>query len=161
MTHQPSKMLIEAGIIPKNTLQQLTNWRLLPEGYAESHGVRPVKLDTSDAAELERFVKDLSVAITKDMAEIRETELDRSGCYRKAQLKFKDSRLDTDEGEVFVDRLGRLVTPNSAPWPSLETVQFEQDTSARHVVKSEPRYEGDKSVALVIYLEAKEGDVHA
>jgi len=160
MTHQPTKMLVEAGIIPKNTLQQLTNWRLLQEDYAESHGAHPVRLDTSKPEEVGRFVKELSAAITQDMAEIRETELDRPGGFRKAALKFKDATLDTDGCDVFVDRLGRLVTPNNEPWTLLEAVQLDDDRQQRKVVKREPRYEGEKIADLVIYLEAK-GDLHA
>jgi len=161
MTHQSTKMLVEAGIIPKNTLQQLTNWRLLPEDYAESHGTHPVRLDTNDPVEVKRFVKELGAAITKDMAEIRETELDRSGCFRQARLEFTDRSLDSDKCDVFVDRLGRVVTPNGEPWTLLETVLFENETGVRGVVKREPRYEGDRVVALVTYLEAKQGDSDA
>jgi hypothetical protein len=170
MTHEPTKMLVEAGIIPKNTLQQLTNWRLVPEDYAGSHGIHPVRLDTSDPKEVNRFVKELGVAITKDMAEIRETELDRSGSYRKALLAFKDGHLDDyiggkdgmlrKEVDVFVDRLGRVVTPAGEPWTQLEHVQLAGEPE-RKVVKHEQRYEGDKIVALVVYLEAKEGEPHA
>jgi hypothetical protein len=154
-------MLVEAGIIPKNTLQQLTNWRLLPEDFAESHGVHPVRLDTNDPVEVTKFVKDLGAAITKDMAEIRETELDRSGHYCKATLEFTDSTLNSEDCDVFVDRLGRLVTPNAGPWTILETVKFDGETGIRGVVKREPRYEGDRVVALVIYLEAQQGESDA
>lgn len=160
MTHQPTKMLVEAGIIPKNTLQQLTNWRLLPEDYAESHGAHPVRLDTSKPEEVGRFVKDLSTAITKDMAEIRETELDRPGGFRKAVLLFRDVSLNTDGCDVFVDRLGRLVTPSGEPWTLLEKVKLDDDREPRRVVKREQRYEGEQVSSLVIYLEAK-GGIHA
>lgn len=160
MTHQPTKLLVEAGIIPKNTLQQLTNWHLLPEDYAESHGARPVRLDTNKPDEVKQFVHELSTAITKDMAEIRETELDRPGGFRKASLMFTDSKLDTQDCDVFVDRLGRLVTPGGEPWSLLEKVQLDDDRESRKVIKREQRYEGDKVASLVIYLEAK-GGLHA
>ena len=157
MTNQSTKLLVEAGIIPKNTLQQLTNWRLLPEDYAESHGAHPVHLDTNDPVEVGRFVKDLGTAITKDMAEIRETELDRPGGYHKAHLMFQDPNLDTYGCDVFVDRLGRLVTPSGEPWTLLDKVQLDDDRDPRKVIKREQRYEGDKVASLVIYLESKGG----
>ncbi len=159
MTHQSTKMLIEAGVIPRNTLQQLANWRLLPEDYVESHGVHPVKLDTSNSEEVTRFVKELSVAITKDMAEIRETELDRTGNYCAARVWFSNADPAGYPKDVFVDRLGRVVMPVSEKL--FEKVLFDDDKVPRKVVKREPRYEGDKIVALVTYLEAKKGDTHA
>lgn len=160
MTHQPTKLLVEAGIIPKNTLQQLVNWRLLPEDSVESHGVHPIRLDASNQKEVQRFVKDLSTAITKDMAEIRETELDHSGSYKRARVEFSDSRFNCDDCDIFVDRLGRLVLPSKGPWDGITRVLLEGDNTLRNVVKREPRYEGEKVIALVVYLDA-EGGNHA
>src|SRR6185369_3070069 len=67
MSQQTVKMMVEAGIIPKHTLQELANWRLLPEDYVASHGVRPVRLDTTNPSDVEEFVKNLGEALTKDM----------------------------------------------------------------------------------------------
>lgn len=152
MTDQ-TKMLVEAGIIPKNTLQQLNHWRLVPEGYVKLHGAHPTTLDTNNPDEVRRFVKDLSSAISKDMAEIRETELNSSGGFKKAKLVFKDPSLNSESCDVFVDRLGRLVVPNGAPWTLLEEVHLEEDR-LRRVLKKETRYEGEKAAATIIYLES-------
>jgi hypothetical protein len=158
MTHQSTKMLIEAGIIPKNTLQQLANWHLVPEDYVESHGVHPVVLDTSDPEKVSRFVKDLSVAITKDMAEIRETELDRAGDYRTVRVWYHDGASSGYAKDAFVDRLGRVVTPASEKL--FDLVQLNGEEAPRKVVRREPRYEGDKVVSYVSYLEAKKEGSH-
>lgn len=151
-----TRKMIEAGIIPKNTLQQLVNWRLVPEDYVRSHGTRPVNLDTSDEREVTAFVQDLGEAITKDMAEIRETQFDQTGGYQHLLLEYEQSAFN-GEDQVLVDRMGRLFVPNMQPWPQLERVAFKSSPDVwRRVVKKEPRYEGEKVVALVIYLESEE-----
>lgn len=156
MPHLPTQMLIEAGIIPKNTLQQLARWRLLPEDCTESHGVHPVRLDASNPEELHSFLKELGAAITQDMAAIRETELDHPGGFQRAQVLFEDSRGNEYEWnqDVFVDALGRVITPVDDPWRELAAVKFASEPR-RKMVKRETRYEGDKVVAFVVYLEAK------
>jgi hypothetical protein len=131
---------------------------LVPEDCTASHGVHPIVLDTSDPESVDRFVKDLSVAITKDMAEIRETELDRAGNVRTVRVWVNGADPAGYPKDVFVDRLGRVVT--SVSEKLFEKVQFDGETP-RKVVKREPRYEGDRVVAVVTYLEAKEGDDHA
>lgn len=108
-------------------------------------------------------MEELGVAITKDMAEIRETELDRPGCFRIAYTMFKDASGKLTPGlpdELFVDRLGRVISPVGRGWERLERVKFENE-DWRNVVKREKRYEGDKVIALVAYLEAKEGEPNA
>jgi len=116
------------------------------------HGESLIRLDVSDQDTVEEFIHDLSEAITKDMAEIRETVLDRAGFYRNATLKFNEPSLNTS-CEVFVDRLGRVVTPCSGLWAKLCSVCFDGE-EPRAVIKREPRFEGEKPVALVSYLEA-------
>lgn len=150
---QSTKMLIEAGIIPKNTLQQLVNWRLLPEDYAKSHGTRRLSLDTSDEEEVGEFVKDLGKAITKDMAEIRETDLTQSGGYQRVHLEFENSTLD-GVYDIFVDKLGRLMVPAGSPWNRALWATCE-DGVRKMVLKCEDRYVGDRVSSQVIYLEAQ------
>lgn len=150
---QSTKMLIEAGIIPKNTLQQLVSWRLLPEDYAKSHGTRKVSLDTSNEEEVDEFVKDLGNAITKDMAEIRETDLTQSGGYQRVLLEFENSTLNGIY-DVLVDKLGRLVVPAGSPWNRALWATCE-DGVRKIVLKCEDRYSGDRLTAQVIYLEAQ------
>jgi len=154
MAQQTAKMLVEAGVIPKNAIQQLVNWRLLPEDYEQSHGSRP--LNTDDRAEVDNFVRELGEAITSDMAEIRETELDHPGGYRNIFLEFENETFN-GEDDVLIDRLGRLVVPNEMPWVTLTKVDLRDGVGERKVVKKEQRYEGDSVVALVIYVESPEG----
>ena len=151
MSQQTAKMLVEAGIIPKNAIQQLAHYRLLPEDYEQLHGSRP--LDTSDKSKVDTFVKDLGKAITDDMAAIRETELDHPGGYKNIFLEFDNPTFD-GEDDVLIDRLGRLVVPNEMPWSILRKVDFRDGVGARMVVRKEPRYEGDRIVALVMYVES-------
>jgi hypothetical protein len=155
MGHKASKLLIEAGVIPKNTMQELVNWCLLPQDYAESHGARPLRLDTANPEEVSRFVGDLGKALVRDMAEIRETDLNRSGSYKKAVLYFSDQNLDGSVQDVFVDCLGRIITPQGEPWLRLTAAHFEGESSPRKAVRKEPRYDGEVLTAQVVYLEAK------
>lgn len=123
-----------------------------------------MSLNTNDPEKVGKFVDELCVALTKDMTEIRETELDRSGSYRKATAVFTNpsgGSCPILPMDLFVDRLGRVITPAEGTWDSLVSVYFEGETLPRKVVKTEKRYEGDKIVAYVIYLEAKEGEPHA
>lgn len=153
MSHQTAKMLVEAGIIPKNAIQQLAHYRLVPEGYAELHGTQP--LDAGDSDKVTTFVKALGEAITNDMAELRETEFDHPGSYRHLQLEFENCAYNGFD-DVLVDRLGRLIVPNEMPWSDLKAVRYADERFSRPVVKKEPRYEGAKSAALVVYVESAE-----
>lgn len=103
-------------------------------------------------------MQDLNEAITKDMAEIRETELDRCGSFRTARVWFANADPAGYLREVFVDRLGRVIT--SATEGLYERILLSGDEAPRGVAKRELRYEGDKGVAVVYYLEAKEEGTH-
>jgi len=154
---ETSKVMVESGIIPVNTLHQLVHWRLLPESSAQSHGNRKVTLDSSKPEEVSQFVEDLGRAISKDMAEIRETELNRSGGFRKIVCwhSWESAKFAVAKHQVFVDRLGRLVVPVDSYWKNVIEVMFDGESIKRKVVKTEERYEDEKVVAFVLYLEAK------
>jgi hypothetical protein len=114
-----------------------------------------VRLDSSKPAELKKFIKDLGEAISQDMTDIRETELDRAGGYEKIIL------LDTAGGRVaidaFVDRLGRIVIPiQEKPYEIQAVVSANGSTTPRKVVRTEIRHLGDRQVAKVLYLESEE-----
>lgn len=154
-----SELMIESGIIPKNTLQQLVNWRLIPEGSEVSHGKHPVSLDSSNKLEVKRFIKELSEALRQDMTEIRETELDSAGGYERADLGYESK--EHVFADVFVDRLERVVIPPTLSTPS-DPVSVEipaRGKGARKVVRVEVRYLGDRPVAKVLYLESEETNV--
>lgn len=111
-------------------------------------------LDTDNANEVKEFVRDLSAAITKDMAQLRETELDMAGGYSNMFLAFENKEYNGFV-DVFVDKMGRLVTPAGQPWETLVEVMVGHTT--RRVLSKEIRYEGDTPKALVIYLESEGG----
>ena len=154
------KLLIQSGMIPENTLQQLINWKLLPGGYSSLHGDKPVSLE-SKWTTVEEFVDRLRAALTEEMGIIRETELDRTGGFRKAQMKACAPCCDTmhtlPDTEVFVDRLGRVLLPARDPYTHVELVSLDGG-AFREIVRRESRYEGEKQVAWVCYLE---GDPNA
>ena len=121
----------------------------------KSHGKDPVTLDSSDPGKVDEFVAGLGEALTKDMAELKETELDHAGGYEWVDLHFKDG--EDDRALLFVDKLRRLVVPDDPRWKRLECISFEGEHAVlrQRVVRKENRYEGDRVCAIVIYAEAK------
>jgi hypothetical protein len=98
---------------------------------------------------VEGFVHNLKAAISEEMSSIRQTELDKiGGGFRSAILAPGE---DTPI-QVFVDKLGRVILPADTDIKSLSTIQFDDNGAVRTVVQFEPRYEGDKQVAWVVYL---------
>ena len=152
-----SELMVEAGIIPKNTLQQLVNWRLIPGDLEESHGKHLVKFDSSNELEVHQFVKDLGEALQQDMTSIKETELDQAGGYEKALLM--DSHGGRIYCDVFVDRLGRVVVPMDKPDRGEITKVAFGANNPRQVIRIETRFLGDRPVAKVIYLALEESNV--
>lgn len=120
------------------------------------HGKNPVTLDTGKPEEVEAFVSGLGEALTKDMSEIRETELDQViAGYVDVQLKFKDGHVD--DAYLAIDRLGRLIVPVDPQWDDLVTVVLIDKenslSSPRAVIRHETRYQGEEPCSQVIYLE--------
>lgn len=109
---------------------------------------------------VEGFVDRLKKSLTEEMAIIRETQLDLMGGFRRARLKASsyDMAHTLSDKEVFVDRLGRVLLPARAPYDDVEFVAIEGGP-LQEIVRREPRYEGEKQVAWVCYLEG--GDPHA
>jgi len=151
MAHQTARMLVEAGIIPRNVIQQLARYRLVPEDYEKLHGSRP--LDSSDGDRVAKFVKGLSEAITEDTAEMRETELYHYAGYKQLMIHFEDERLD-GRASVLVDRFGRLIVPNEMPWTSVTKVRYPDESFTRPVVRKELRYEGYEATSMVLCVES-------
>lgn len=169
------KLMIESGLIPENALQQLVNWRLLPEDSVELHGNKPVNLE-KEWTDVEAFIHELKGALDQEAQTIRETELDQVGEYREATLTFRscaqipDSDVSilrtgnfTQTLQVFVDKLGRVILPARNEYEHLESITFtdgsngsEIRTEPRPVTNTEARYRGPKIVAYVIYLEDPE-----
>lgn len=104
---------------------------------------------------VEDFVAQLGKALTDEMSTIRQTELDQSGHYEEVFLSFGDSTRNRTQ-DVFVDRLGRVVLPAKDEYGMLLSVSFQSTNGegkiTKAVVDKEPRYEGTRRSALVIYL---------
>jgi hypothetical protein len=148
------KLVIQGGLVPKEVLQQLIRWGLLPENSSELSGSQPTDYETSwDSAE--EFVTELQQALSKEASTIRETELDPAGGFRKAKLEFVHGNHQTEQ--VFVDKLGRVVTPPGFPYKDLCFVTFEEEATRRTIVRHEQRYQGDQVSSLVHYPESLEG----
>lgn len=148
------KLMIQSGVIPKSAVQQLINWRLLPEDSEKLTGNQVVNLESAWES-VEKFIDNLKGALVDEMKTIRETELDRPGGFRDAKLYF-NNRLGKGLSEkVFVDRLERVVTPAEKKYEKLTAVRF-VGGDIRPVLKNEARFEGDQKVAIVHYLEPKE-----
>lgn len=151
VTKQPPavKLMIQSGIVPKNIIQQLIHWRMLPEDSEESIGSHPVTLE-DEWPTVEAFLESLKSALVEEMKTIRETDLDQTGGFRDAWVILDNGTKFAEK--LFVDRLGRIVTPASLRWERLTAVEF-LGQKARPVVNKEPRYEGSDQVAIVHYLE--------
>jgi len=147
-------LLIEAGMIPENALQQLVHWKILPQSCSSLYGDSPVNME-SKWETVEEFVDSLGKAMTEEMLTLRETELDRSGGFQTATLLASLDGVARVE-DIFVDRLGRVIFPAKEKFAEVELVSLDQGPFLE-IVRREPRYEGDRQVAWVCYLENVEG----
>lgn len=150
-----TKLLIEAGLIPKNALIQMSSWRLVPEDLKESHGKKRVSLDRSNQDSVAAFVEGLTAAVSEDMAEFRETEMPPPGEEVLARPCFQG--MDDTQLKVFLDKMGRLYVPPTRVWYGVAYVTVAPleeplDEKAYHVVRRENRYQGDTLHQLVLYL---------
>lgn len=155
MSSKPAvKLMIQSGMVPKNAVEQLINWKLLPPTFSSLHGDSQVSSE-SEWETVEDFVKSLNLSLTEEMGTIRETELDRSGGFQLATLVEAPEGVARVE-HVFVDKLGRVIFPVSKKFADVETVSLSQGPFL-DIVRREPRYDGDRQVAWVCYLEGKGG----
>lgn len=98
---------------------------------------------------------ELRDALSKEAGTIRETELDPAGSFKEAHMEFNSGLPKTSM--VFVDKLGRVITPAGKPYADLCFVTFEGETARRSIVRHEQRYQGDQVSSLVHYPESLEG----
>jgi hypothetical protein len=152
-------MLVEAGIIPKNAVQQMVGWKIMTEEEASKLGAKPVSLD-SDKKAAEKFTKKLGEEIERDDREIRETELTpMRGC--QAIARSGDSQL-LYKGGAHIDTLGRVHLPVSNNIHMVASIRLNLTGSPDgwseefEVTSTEPRFQGDEQIALVAHLVRKE-----
>lgn len=127
---------------------------MLPEDFVQSIESQPVTLESKWEA-IEKFINALRGALTTEMKSIRETEFDHTGGFRDARLYFNGKFGKGVSEKVFVDRLGRVITPSEKKYQKLTAVQL-VGGRRRSVVNQESRYEGKQEVAIVHYLEKDE-----
>jgi hypothetical protein len=158
----PSKsveMMIRAGLIPKNAVQQLERWKVLEEGMSEQVGTQAVSLDQdSDASRA--WTEKLRLQMEQDSQEIRETDLGKDLEPTPVWLVFEDGVVS---GVIVagIDKFERV----HIPWKrvanghnrKVAAVSFDNDTSsALKVLRAEQRFEGETQVAVVCTLEESE-----
>lgn len=143
------KLVVDAGIVPANALEQLVRWKLLPPELASSTGR---SLAEKGWNSVEEFISDLRSAISAEDATVRETELDPIGGFKEVTLISKGGKV---AAEAFVDKLGRVAIPGRYPIERLKAVAIE-DGPQQFVVRAEPRYKGEDVTTWVIYLEERE-----
>ena len=148
-------LIIQSGMIPENLLKQLINWRLLPEDYNESPGNRILEWPSA-----EEFVETLKKALMEEDGTIRETELNRSGQYKRALLHYSDSAFDAVEN-IYVDGLGRVILPPVENYRQLAGITFLDKSEERKAVAAlEVRFQGRQESDYVLYLEPNKEDVN-
>jgi hypothetical protein len=148
-TSKTVKLLIEAGMVPQNVVHQLVQWKLLPRSYESLGGESKIERSSDE------FVSALRDAIQEDTAMIRETEFDRVGGFQTVMISG-DSYTQT--GQHFVDRLGRVILPAEYKVEPIKAMAV-SDGPPLDVIRTEPRYEGEKQVAWVCYLAERETNV--
>ena len=148
------KVIIQGGLVPKEVMQQLIQWGLLPENSNELIGTQLALTNfETERDTAEEFVEELGDALAKESATIRETELDRIGEFQEVGVEFSNQPLKRRE-RLFVDKLGRVTTPIGRCWEHLTGVTIQG--KLRNVVKMELRYKGGQVVAFVHYLDSLE-----
>jgi len=162
MSENPSTvkfMMIQAGLVPENVVQQLVRWRLLPKDSAELTGSRPVSLER-EWSDVESFVNELRSALDEEAKTIRETNLDNTGGYRPVSLRLRSQEESwrAENVDVFVDQFGRVILPAKERYADVLSITFldEQNGSKsapRNVVQIERRYRDNKVTAFVVYVE--------
>lgn len=115
-----------------------------------------MSLDKSDSESVSTFVDELTVALSEDMAEFRETEIPVTGEMVYARPCFQGMD-DTQIGAFFDKKMGRLyVAPhqfwNETSYVTVAPFEAPLAEEAYRVVRREDRYKGDTVNQLVLYL---------
>jgi hypothetical protein len=149
------ELIIEAGLVPQGTVQQLVNWRALPETMTGLHGRRPVSLER-DSTEAAKFAEALATQVAREEQSIRETEFTPMGSATVVRVHFSDGTLHSNV-QVVVDKHGQIHVPaiifhNGRP-KGIESIAFNLEEVPTPVISVEPRYTGEKVTSYVCQLE--------
>jgi len=143
-----TKKVVEAGLVPRHTLELMKHWQLVPDGAREA--------DVSDADQekMLEFVRDIAVLLEdeQDIPEIKETVLDADVVFEDAvmTIAYADTRPERTRYDVQVarDRLGNFLIPYVGQPTEIVarpgTRIWWKDGAEFEVVEVLPSYEEDK-----------------
>lgn len=155
MAKSSMEMLIESGIIPSGTVQQLVKWRAVPEKMGQLAGHRPVSLE-KDSEEATRFAEDLANQVTREEQSLRETEFEVAGKPHKVTVHFGDGSEITNV-TVNTDQFGHVHVPTTVFTNGrrkvIKSIALKGE-AAIEVVAQEPRFTGERVTTLVCRLGA-------
>lgn len=146
-------LLIEAGLVPKETLSELERWRLLKPGESGKAGSLPLSSDGSGQSH-EQLAKSIADALTRSDAQIKETALDRPTPVL-VTLRFSDG--EDVKAAVGQDGLGRYVVPTmllkaGSKKRSIRAIRPDGHTAFSRVSPVTTLYEDDKPDGTVYEL---------
>lgn len=161
MPKPTTEMLIEAGLIPADTVAQLVRWRALPEEMLEKVGLHPVSLE-QNSAEAAKFADSLAKQMESEDRLIRETELDVMGDEVKVIIQFSDGSLSATVVAT-IDKFGQVHVPTSVflngRQRKIKGISFDgHPDNIRRVISQDPRFSGDLATSIVCQLEEEEAD---
>jgi hypothetical protein len=156
-----TNLLVTAGVVPETAVRELAHWKVISEEVAETYGDAKVSVDT-DIDDAMKLVDSLKAAIDHDAREIRETELTPlRPCEVVVGMDNKAGMVcPVYVGAAKVDANGRVYLPLRKGMEGVRFLRFTHFDGHRiseqvdkEIIKMEPRYQGDKQVSLVAYLE--------
>lgn len=150
MSTREVTLIVQAGIIPEETLKQLVAWKMLPPEVLKGAGSRKASSVGWDA---EKFVAHLRDIIEKESEAIRETEYVSPGKPVQVSVKMKGRALY--HGEAYQDRLGRIYLDSRFYGKAIESIIVAPEKQPRRVEKVEERFKGERPEKVVCYLEER------
>lgn len=154
------RLIIQAGLVPQNVLQQLERWKLLSPETAQSVEDGNQVGSSSREWGAEDFVQVLRRLIHEENMTIREAEFAVAGDFKKVWLFGRTSGQDVaGRVDAVVDKMGRVFLPIDALGGaeveaiSFSVTAFDAAMNKRSVARVETRYQDQKEAAHVIYLE--------
>ena len=153
MKKSSTEMLIKAGLLPKEAIQQLENHKLVPAGTSETVGSSPVSLET-DSAAAEKFADRLQETMDVEDGEIRLSDAGQEFRTCTVEVHRVGGRVDPKfQGEV--DVMGRVYLPPSTMKGQKYKIKGVALNGGRvqTIIRMEPRYRGSSIVKICCSLE--------
>lgn len=151
MTTPGVKLVIQSGIIPRETLEQLVKWKLLPKEALGEAGSRKASLKAG-WSNAEAFVEHLDELISKEAQAIRESQFSLPGELVPVTVKTVGRPLF--HGDAYRDHMGRIFLGSDFCGKGVQAVQVGPKAGPmKNVVKIEERFIGERPSWVVCYLE--------